>query len=94
MVVLLHAHVMAAGAVAELPPTRRQTTPKYSMYSCAPPVRLEIRLAPGSVATDSCDAAVCSPFHWFITARPASPGTVPDDSFSRRTICRGLVVQY
>jgi hypothetical protein len=36
MVVLLHAHVMAAGAAAGLPPTRRQTTPpKYST-----PVRL------------------------------------------------------
>jgi hypothetical protein len=37
-------------------------------FSYAPPVRLEIRLAPGSVATDSCDAAVCSPVHWLAAA--------------------------
>lgn len=43
-----------------------------SLLMCA--ARLEIRLAPGSAATDSCDAAVCSPVHWFAAARPALSG--------------------
>jgi hypothetical protein len=41
----------------------------FNHLLCA--ARLEIRLAPGS---DSCDAAVCSPVHWFAATRPALSG--------------------